>query len=51
MKKNIKTSEPVCIGYYTNTPMQYSVVFHGCKMMESCDIFLIFAQNIDRGHS
>ena len=32
-------------------PMQYTAIFHGCKIdnfqMKSCDIFLIFAQNID----
>ena len=38
-----------------NTPMQYTVIFHGCKngyfRMKNCDIFLIFAQNIDRGYT
>ena len=37
------------------TPMQYTAIFHGCKndnfQMKNCDIFLIFAQNIDRGHT
>ena len=30
-------------------------IFHGCKndnfQMKNCDIFLIFAQNIDRGYT
>ena len=37
--------------HYANTPMQYTVMFHGCKnvyfQMKNCNIFLIFAQNID----
>ena len=41
--------------HYTNTPMQYTAIFHGCKngnfKMKNCDIFLIFAQNIDRGYA
>ena len=40
--------------HYDNTPIQYTVIFHGCKndyfQMKNCDIFLIFAQNIDRGY-
>ena len=31
--------------------MQYTAIFHGCKkdnfQIKNCDIFLIFAQNID----
>ena len=38
---------------YDNTLIQYTVIFHGCKIyhfqMKNGDIFLIFAQNIDRG--
>ena len=38
--------------HYENTPIQYTVIFHGCKnhnfLMKNCDTFLIFAQNIDR---
>ena len=34
-----------------NTPMQYAAIFKGCEngnfQMKNCDIFLIFAQNID----
>ena len=34
-----------------NAPIQYSATFHGCKnedfWMKNCDMFLIFAQNID----
>ena len=41
-----------CINFhYANTHMQYTAIFHGCKnvhfQMKICDIFLIFAQNID----
>ena len=36
-------------------PMQYTAIFHGCKndnfQMKINDIFLIFAQNIDRGYT
>ena len=36
-------------------PMQYTAIFHGYKndnfQMKNCDIFLIFAQNIDRGYT
>ena len=39
--------------HYDNTPMHYTAIFHGCKndnfQMKNCDIFLIFARNIDRG--
>ena len=39
--------------HYENTPMQYTVIFHSCKtynfQMKNCDIFFIFAQNIDHG--
>ena len=43
-------------GHITITPiMQYTVNFHGCKkdnfQMKNCDIFLICAQNIDRGYT
>ena len=35
--------------------MQYTAIFHGFKndnfQMKNCDIFLIFAQNIDRGYT
>ena len=41
--------------HYENTPMQYMAIFNGCKIdnfhMKNCDIFLIFAQNIDRGYT
>ena len=46
---HIKTSQ------YENTPMQYTAIFHGYKNgnfpMKNCDIFLIFAQNIDCGYT
>ena len=41
--------------YYVDTPMQYTAIFHGLKndnfQMKNCDIFLIFAQNIDCGYT
>ena len=41
--------------HYENTPMQYTAIYHGCKnenfQMKNCDIFLIVAQNIDRGYT
>ena len=34
--------------------MQNTAIFHGCKngnfQMKNCDIFIIFALNIDRGY-
>ena len=40
---------------YENAPMQYTPIFHGCKndnfQMKNCDVFLIFAQNIDCGYT
>ena len=41
--------------HYANMPEQYTAILHGCKndnfQMKKCDIFLIFAQNIDRGYT
>ena len=41
--------------HYASTPMQYTAISHGCKndnfQMKNCDIFLIFAQNIDCGYT
>ena len=41
--------------HYANTPMLYTAIFHGYKndyfQMKCFDIFLIFAQNIDRGYT
>ena len=41
--------------HYENTPIQYTVIFHGCKndsfQMKNSDTFLKFAQNIDCGFS
>ena len=43
------------IFHYENTPMQYTAIFHGRKndnfQMKSCNIFLLFAQNIDCGYT
>ena len=40
---------------YENTPMQYTVIFHiyinDNFQIKNCDIFLIFAQNIDCGNT
>ena len=39
--------------HYENTPMYNTAIFHGCKnnnfQMKNCDVFLIFAKNIDCG--
>ena len=47
--------KPVIMIHYGNTPIIYTVIFHGCKngyfQLKNCDIFLIFAQNIDRGYT
>ena len=41
--------------HYTNMPMEYSAIFHGCKnnnfQMKNCDIFLISAQSRDCGYT
>ena len=41
--------------HYANMPVEYTAIFYGCKndnfQMKNCDIFLIFAQNIDRGYT
>ena len=41
--------------HYDDTPVQYTAIFHCCKkdnfQMKTCDIFLIFAQNIDCGYT
>ena len=45
----------LCTRHYANMSVQYTAIFHGCKngnfLMKTCDIFLIFAQNIDRGYT
>ena len=45
----------VMIGHYETTPMQYTAIFQGCKIynfqMKKYYIFLIFAQNKDRGYT
>ena len=41
--------------HYAIMPMSYTAIFRGCKNdyfpMKKCDIFLIFAQNIDCGYT
>ena len=41
--------------YYENTPIQYTAIFHGCKIdnlhLKFFDYFHIFAQNIDCGYT
>ena len=41
--------------HYANKSVQYTAIFHGCKndyfQMKNYSIFLIFAQNIDRGNT
>ena len=43
------------IKHYANMFVQYTAIFHGYKndyfQMKKCDIFLIFAQNIDCGYT
>ena len=50
-----KQDRDKCTFYYENTPMIYTTIFHGCKNdnfhMICFYIFLIFAQNIDRGYT
>ena len=45
----------IVLSHYANMSVQYTAVFHGCKngnfQMKKCEIFLIFAQNIDRGYT
>ena len=40
--------------HYDYTPMQYIAIFHSCKndnfQIKNCDIFLVFAKNIDCGY-
>ena len=49
-----ETSQTKPTKHYENTPIQYTVIFNGCKndyfQMKNYDIFLIFVQNIDRGY-
>ena len=41
--------------HYANMSVQYTAIFHGYKndyfQMKHCNIFLIFAQNIDCGYT
>ena len=45
----------LCCSSEIHYAMFYSTIFHGCKKgnfkMKNCDLFLIFAQNIDCGYS
>ena len=51
----VSVYEDRIVYHYENTPVQYTAIFHGCKneknLMKNCDIFLIFALNIDRGYT
>ena len=53
--KKRKTFNIIYIFHYDNTPIQYTVIIHGCKndnfQMKNCNIFHIFAQNIDCGYT
>ena len=56
MKDSLKSKENIHKkGHYANMSVQYTAIFHGCKngnsSDEKCDIFLIFAQNIDRWYT
>ena len=41
--------------HYAYMSMQYTVIFHGCKndnvQIKNCNIFHIFAKNIDCGYT
>ena len=43
------------VNHNANMSMQYTVIFHGCKndnfQVKNCNIFHIFAQNIDCGYT
>ena len=54
---NKTSSNPFCVilqHITKKTPMKYTAIFHCCKIdnfqMKNCDVFLIFAQNIDCGY-
>ena len=51
LRKEQNRKTDVHPSFNANTPMQYTVIFHGCKNdnfpIKKCNIFLIFAQNID----
>ena len=48
-------SSTLSLVHYANMPMQYSLIFHGRKngnfQMKNCDVFVMFAQNIDCGYT
>ena len=50
-RSHVKSYDPILFKINANTPMQYTVIFHGCKnvnfQMKNYNIFLIFAQNIN----
>ena len=50
-----RVKDAVMVPHYENTPIQYTIILPGCKndyfQMKNCDIFLIFAQNIDFGYT
>ena len=52
---NVENLQNILRTHYEKTPIQYTVIFHGCKkdyfQMKKFDIFLIFAQNIDLGYT
>ena len=53
--KILKESVVGAYKHYANMSVQYTAIFHGCKndnfQTKKCDIFLIFAQNIDSGYT
>ena len=55
MHRLLDTSLLLIVCFITQTPMLYTAIFHGCKndnfQTKNCDIFLIFALNIDRGYT
>ena len=52
--KNDRVSNKL-LGHYANMSVKYSAIFKNCKnnnfQKKNCDIFLIFAQNIDCWYS
>ena len=50
----VKVCGKFCILTLRKHVRAITAIFHGCKkdnfQMKNCDVFLIFAQNIDRGY-
>ena len=48
-------NDTAIVTHYANLSVQYTAIFHGYKndyfQIKNCNIFPIFAQNIDRGYT